>query len=440
MLKGDFSPFSFLKSIFIPAYTVNEDLDAILKHERVHVRQRHSLDLIFFEILTIIMWFNPLLRLYKRSLREVHEFLADKEVLCHGGNKSDYQKLLLRFASAPAVCDLSNNLNASLIKRRIIMMNKKFRAWRAYPKLAGLGIFATALFIIFACARSEAPPKTEEQLLYLEGKINSVLNDKYDYINGFNNQQPTKVDEYPKPKVSWEEYRKYETANLKYPDEASKINFVGQVNLLAYIDENGKISNPVIINTRDSESDEYKSKLGYGCDEEAIRFVKAIPDWNPAMYQGKPCKTAIHFDLIFGDQDIWFAKTQRNMMSIEPIYDSSEDSLAAIANAKADGKHKDMNQESLPFVDMKFLTENLVYPEKWKMSDISGYVNVSFIIDKDGSIKDPKIERSINPDFDNEVLRVINIMPKPKPEIDRGVPVKTRVTLPVYFKLGEKKK
>ena len=76
-------PFSFGKYLFVPTqFQINAvDEQKIIKHELVHIREKHTLDIILVEILTIIFWFNPLLQLFQTALKEVHEYAADKEVL-----------------------------------------------------------------------------------------------------------------------------------------------------------------------------------------------------------------------------------------------------------------------------------------------------------------------------------------------------------------------
>ncbi|MEN8117666.1 MAG: M56 family metallopeptidase, partial [Bacteroidota bacterium] len=78
-------PFSFFNVIFInPKFHTQEDLPEILAHEKVHIRDNHWFDLLFIELLTVIFWFNPFIWFFERSIKQNHEYLADKGVLAQG--------------------------------------------------------------------------------------------------------------------------------------------------------------------------------------------------------------------------------------------------------------------------------------------------------------------------------------------------------------------
>jgi hypothetical protein len=154
-IRRDVTPFSFFNFVFINGN--NADLPGMkemLAHELEHVRQRHSLDVMILELLTISQWFNPFIWLLKRSIRENHEFLADHGVLKPGVSSAAYRLLLLG-SSMEQQPVIANNFNYSLIKIRIKMMTKIKSQKTAASKLA-LGIMATAaLLIVFAFDKDE---------------------------------------------------------------------------------------------------------------------------------------------------------------------------------------------------------------------------------------------------------------------------------------------
>ncbi len=129
-----FSPFSFFNMIFLSNDISDQDtLDKIIAHEKIHIQQKHSFDIVLLELFTIIQWFNPFMWFYKNSLKNIHEFLADEGVLIEGINKIDYQELLLSQSIGFQLNGISNNFSPvrmawpggqSLIKRRLIMMSK----------------------------------------------------------------------------------------------------------------------------------------------------------------------------------------------------------------------------------------------------------------------------------------------------------------------------
>lgn len=118
------SPFSFAQSIFVNTRRYSEeDLQKIIQHEFVHVKQKHTADLLVSELLCIVNWYNPFAWLIKRAIRQNLEFLADHSVLQTGLDARQYQYLLLQVTGLPRY-SVSNNFNISSLKQRIFMMNK----------------------------------------------------------------------------------------------------------------------------------------------------------------------------------------------------------------------------------------------------------------------------------------------------------------------------
>jgi beta-lactamase regulating signal transducer with metallopeptidase domain len=117
-------PFSFGNSIFINQHLhTTEELQEIIRHEFVHVKQKHSIDIIWGELLCLINWYNPFAWLIKRSIRQNLEFIADNKVLENGINKKQYQYLLLKVIGNNQY-SIAPKFNFSSLKKRIDMMNK----------------------------------------------------------------------------------------------------------------------------------------------------------------------------------------------------------------------------------------------------------------------------------------------------------------------------
>src|SRR5690606_16602580 len=103
-------PFSFSSLIFVAKKDYEQGLEPeLLAHEIAHVRQRHSLDLIFVELLSVLFWFNPILRLYKQAIQANHEFLADEAVNQQFQNVPAYQNLLLEKCGITQSLRLNNH-------------------------------------------------------------------------------------------------------------------------------------------------------------------------------------------------------------------------------------------------------------------------------------------------------------------------------------------
>ena len=117
-------PFSFGNSIFINQHLHTETvLKEIIRHEFVHVKQRHTIDIIWSEILCILNWYNPFAWLIRKAIRQNLEFIADNKVLENGMDKKQYQHLLLKVIGNSHF-SIASNFNFSSLKKRIAMMNK----------------------------------------------------------------------------------------------------------------------------------------------------------------------------------------------------------------------------------------------------------------------------------------------------------------------------
>ncbi|BAU55249.1 M56 family metallopeptidase [Mucilaginibacter gotjawali] len=118
------SAFSFFNYLFIGTKAM--DAEIIIRHELVHIRQKHSFDIILLELLRIINWFNPLIYLLQNSLKTVHEYIADEQTASYKTNPLAYSTFLVNNAygiGGPSVTHSFFNYN--LLKKRIIMLNQK---------------------------------------------------------------------------------------------------------------------------------------------------------------------------------------------------------------------------------------------------------------------------------------------------------------------------
>lgn len=147
------APFSFFRWVFINLNLVQQaDLQQIILHERAHVRERHSLDVVFAEVLGVVFWWSPLVYFYTKSLKNVHEYAAD-EVVLRTSSPPQYGRLLLRQQQSGMSLSLANPFFSQL-KKRILMMTRNPSKRRALAKYAlALPIFLVLMLLL-------ASPKT----------------------------------------------------------------------------------------------------------------------------------------------------------------------------------------------------------------------------------------------------------------------------------------
>ena len=143
------TPFSWGRYIVMSGKDLAENGDAILLHERAHLRLRHSLDLIVTDVAGCLQWFNPAMWLLRRELRAIHEYEADEAdeaVLESGVDARDYQLLLIRKAAGGRWYSIANSFNHSKLKNRITMMlRKRSSRWAGARVLLLLPLMGVAL-------------------------------------------------------------------------------------------------------------------------------------------------------------------------------------------------------------------------------------------------------------------------------------------------------
>jgi len=289
-IDRDTTPFSFFNFVFIDKNNSNgSGMKEMLAHEMEHVRQRHSIDVLILELLTIIQWFNPFIWLLKRSIRENHEFLADNGVLKPEVSSAAYRLLLLNsaFIQQPVI---ANNFNYSLIKIRITMITKIKSSKTAALKLL-LGILATAaMLVIFAFdnEKNQVQDKktTDKQVKVVPDK--AVVNDQ---------QKPMPADErifiVVEQQASFQggdvsSFLNWVTKNLKYPEIAIKNKITGKVFVRFSINTKGDVVDIKVVRNADPS-----------LDKEAIRVISSSPKWEPAKQKGQKVKEQFTIPIAF---------------------------------------------------------------------------------------------------------------------------------------------
>jgi hypothetical protein len=159
------APFSFFNYIVYNAELYSdEELQSILLHEQIHSREKHSADVLFAEILCAVFWFNPFIWLYKKAIKQNLEYIADQKAIGQLEDKKSYQHTLLKVVSNQNCLPITNNFYQSLIKKRIIMLNKNQSHKRSSWKYA-MVIPALIGFLFLFQIKTEAKVKTDETAL-----------------------------------------------------------------------------------------------------------------------------------------------------------------------------------------------------------------------------------------------------------------------------------
>jgi bla regulator protein blaR1 len=141
-------PHTFLHYIFMNAEdTTNTH---VITHELTHARQKHSLDILLIELIQCVLWFNPVLILYKSATRINHEFIADQVVIEAGFSTSEYQQLLITKANEPFQPSLASSFSYSTTKKRFMMMTAIKNRKRSIMKMIMVSLIIPALALVFS--------------------------------------------------------------------------------------------------------------------------------------------------------------------------------------------------------------------------------------------------------------------------------------------------
>lgn len=204
---------------------------------------------------------------------------------------------------------------------------------------------------------------------------------------------------------------------MKYPEEAKKRNLMGTLLVSFVVEKDGSLNDIKI-----------DRNLGHGTDEEAVRVLKLSKRWNPGLIAGKPVRVKYNIPVRFGPQNSSLIAAQPKNTIAPGTNDTGEDKI-----------YNFISMETPPSYPggltnfYQFISENMKYPDTAVKEKIQGSVLVSFVVQKDGTLNDIKVERKLGFGTDEEAIRVLNLSKRWNPgEID-GKPVNVKYNIPVKF-------
>ena len=401
-------PFSFFRWIFVcPGAHSREELNEILTHERTHVCQWHSVDVLVGELACIVCWFNPFAWLMKREIRTNLEYMADEKVLETGYDSRTYQYHLLGLSHHKAAATIYNSFNVLPLKRRITMMNK--RRTREIGRTKYL-MFLPLAALLMIVSNIEAVARATQKIA--SEVIESVKPDETAAVQSQSQSQGT-VTTQSQTALTQPQQGKPEkvTYKGKLTDEAG--NPLGDVQIIT--DRKFQSTTVSTVNTDGEFRVETSSEAG-------IIFE----------YTGKDGRK-----LMRGYRADELAKMGPDNLVIVliPVVSSPHEADPNVFEVVE--KMPEFPNGGMPGL-MKYLSDNIRYPEAAKVAGIQGRVTVVFVVDKDGSITNVKTLRGVDAELDKEAIRVISSMPKWIPGMQKGKAVKVRYTVPVMFRLPNK--
>ena len=287
------APFSFFRLIFVcPEAHSPQELDEILAHEQTHARQMHSADVLVAELACALCWFNPAAWLLRRDVRNNLEYLADHHVLASGFDARAYQYHLLGLAYPKAAATIYNNFNVLPLKERIKMMNK--RKTRNIGRLKYLLFLPVATLLAAACSGNqkqeqpaEQPAQEQTATPTKEADMEEVVVVAYD-DNKVEGEVLDLVEVAPEFPGGIPALMKFLAQNVKYPTDAQKAGKQGRVIAQFVVTTDGSVADVKIIRGIDAS-----------LDQEAIRVIKAMPQWKPGTQDGQPVNVRYTLPVVF---------------------------------------------------------------------------------------------------------------------------------------------
>jgi Zn-dependent protease with chaperone function len=163
---------TYFNTVFLGDQLSGTEEQQIMSHEMVHVKQNHSADLLFFEMLKIFLWFNPLVYIYQSRLSVLHEFMADAGALKTSKKQSYYQQLLNTAFNTKNISFINQFYNQSLIKKRIVMLQKSRSKTIAKFKYLILVPLMLVMLIYVSCTQDNPlPPSSPNVQLNENGDV-----------------------------------------------------------------------------------------------------------------------------------------------------------------------------------------------------------------------------------------------------------------------------
>lgn len=319
--------FSFFRSIKLGGNLNNPEV--ITAHEQAHANQWHTVDVLLIEAVAIVNWFNPIVYLYRLEIKHIHEYIADRQALENGIDKADYAILLLSQTLKTPHQLVTPFFNHSLLKQRIIMLQKNRSQYTALLKyglsaplfvlmmiLASVTIGKTNVITaiknkaehLFATTAISFTPVvivkkyTSHVDIHHASNKKPVVKDSAYILNDLDiapatqpvtvkhNEEPVfiTVEEEPQFKGGISAFYCFLRKNIQYPEAMLNKNVQGRELVSMTVETDGSLSDLKVV-----------KDLGCGAAKEVIRVLKLSPKWEPGYQNGNKVRVKYTIPISF---------------------------------------------------------------------------------------------------------------------------------------------
>ncbi len=474
--------FSFLKSIFIGDKVLKMKHDTIIAHELVHIKQGHTYDLLFFEFMRVVGWFNPLVYVYQNRISVLHEFIADAQVSKE--HKSDhYEQLLAQVFQTEHISFINQFFTKSLIKKRIVMLqrSKSKKVWQLkylllVPMVLGMLLYTSCemdktttdgqdLTKSDELLMAEVKAEIEKNNLDINYITTSGLLEKY-------NDPETTISKYEffqygvlqstmlkNVQEGWaKDHPEEEALNIAFmlPSTERYNSFVSQRKAYKLLDNDLKSSVKAFgkdIAFHDNGLGAYPSDfLEYKVSNTSKLSSNELQKFNELLVSLENEPDYLTNIILSDDSNVFLIKTDikdlRGSIESRSVEIVSEEEFEDMDNVNvafaiveevpvfpgcenADDKRACFNEKI-----QKHISKHFNYPQAAIDANIEGRVSTLFTISSEGTIENIKMR---GPDklLEDEVERIIKRLPQMTPGKQSGKPVNVPFSIPVQFKLQE---
>ncbi|GHA43095.1 hypothetical protein GCM10007103_25400 [Salinimicrobium marinum] len=427
---------TFFNTIFLGDQLKEEEIQQILSHEMIHVKQKHSADLLYFELLKILFWFNPLIYIYQTRISTLHEFIADAGVVKTVERKTYYQQLLNTAFSTENVSFINQFFNHSLIKKRIVMLQKSRSKTISKFKYLILVPLMLVMLMYVACSKETFDSTATDQLIEEANFSSTESNKDGDVPFAIIEEAPV----FPGcESLTTNEERK--TCMSEKITEFVGTNF--DVNAAKPYAQPGvnRIYVQFRINKDGSVEEMGVRASSPQLEEEARKVVNKFPRMTPGKQDGKEAGVLYSLPIIFNVDEGHKAP---------PVTDSikkNENPTGDIPFAVVDEVPVFPGCENLASNDARkeCMTEKITafVSENFDVSAAKPYarpgdnrIYVQLKINKDGVVEEMGI-RASSPELEEEARKVLNQLPQMTPGKQNGQDTGVLYMLPITFNAGE---
>jgi TonB family protein len=460
--------FSFGRWVVLSQSDYDHHRLPLLAHEQAHIRLYHFYDLLMLETVKIVHWFNPLIYLMAKDLKEIHEFQADDYTLTNGIDVTQYQLLIIQKGVGSQRFALANSFNHCQIKKRIVMMNKQKTSKAGSWKVATFLPLLALLLMAFGKS-GENPPeskRTTNLIIQRQPEIQPVK-------EGITNEQLTEYKVSDQTKIDTKgQVIKSNGQPMPGASVLLKGSTIGTIT-----DQEGKFELKGI--PSDGElvilHAGYKNKVMKATDKMMRITMEDGKSTPPPPPPPPPVSAFLPKDL---DKSTLFVLDGKviEKSKMEAIKLSEIETVSVLKNKSATDLYGEKAVNGVVQITSKssstgvigyispqknsdgiyivaeqmpqfpggdallrnFVAEKIQYPEDARKDKVEGRVFVTFVVNSKGKVVSAKIAKGVDPSLDAEAIRVASLIPDWIPGRVHGEAVDVYYTIPVLFSLQPK--